>query len=177
MQSIRVTRCTGAVAAALLLATGAVAWAAQEPAKEPAREAAREPVKVFTNADFAATRDALVKQAQGNPVGVAARQLRNEPGSQAVVIVRVKDGEVEQHDLWVDEVVVHEGEMDVVIGGTLVSPRQGPGAGEWRANSVTGPTTTHRVRVGETIEIATGVPHQVKPVGTTPLVVMAYKVK
>jgi mannose-6-phosphate isomerase-like protein (cupin superfamily) len=58
---------------------------------------------------------------------------------------------------WADHFVVTEGEATLVVGGTVVNPKQ-TAPGETRGTAITG-GKEYRMTTGTTITVPRGVPH------------------
>jgi mannose-6-phosphate isomerase-like protein (cupin superfamily) len=71
---------------------------------------------------------------------------------------REGSGEAEIHEGWADVFVVESGEATLLVGGTVVSPRN-TGPGETRGTGVQG-GETKKLKAGDILHIPAGVPHQ-----------------
>ncbi|WP_404478462.1 cupin domain-containing protein [Novosphingobium sp. BL-52-GroH] len=125
-----------------------------------------------------AIRDDLISKAATDPHGVSVGHIRKGPTSIVQMVVRVRTGEAEEHQLWADEITVREGEVDLITGGTMVGRYAMPGRpGEFRGTELVGDTTTTRLRPGDFVEIPAGTYHWMKVVGSSPTASFVIKIR
>lgn len=135
--------------AAIVMATGALAQATSSTVN---------PVDVRTQAAIDAQAKTLLADARKSPSGMAGVTLEKYPGHLTMLTVRMKSGGAEVHAAFDDFFIVEDGEATVLIGGTLVDPKEAS-PGEMRGSGLTG-ATPHVIRKGDVMHISPGVPHQ-----------------
>src|SRR6266852_2184402 len=74
------------------------------------------------------------------------------------MLYRDGDGYPEQHDHVVDVVIVQSGEGTLALGGRMINPRAGGGAGEYVGTSIEG-GARHPLGPGDVIHIPAKIPH------------------
>ena len=74
------------------------------------------------------------------------------------LLYRDADGFPEQHDNIVDVVMVHSGEGTLLLGGRMINPRAGGGAGEYVGTSLEG-GERHALGPGDVLHIPAKIPH------------------
>ena len=92
----------------------------------------------------------------------------NDPGL-IVLAQRRKSGDVEYHEHTNHVFIITEGESTLIVGGTMVDPKQ-TGPGQMRAKSLEGGETYHLSK-GDVITIPAKTPHWFKEV---PMTTIAY---
>ena len=89
----------------------------------------------------------------------SARETLADYGSHRFrLLYRDADGFPEQHDRVVDVVIVQSGEGTLVLGGKMINPRAGSGAGEYVGTSLEG-GERHALGAGDVIHIPATIPH------------------
>jgi len=74
------------------------------------------------------------------------------------MLYRDGDGYPEQHDHVVDVVIVQSGEGTLALGGRMINPKAGSGAGEYLGTSIEG-GERHPLGPGDVIHIPARIPH------------------
>ncbi len=74
------------------------------------------------------------------------------------MLYRDGDGYPEQHDNIVDVVIVQSGEGTLLVGGTMINPKAGGGAGEYVGTGIDG-GERHPLGPGDVVHIPAKVPH------------------
>src|SRR5713226_10723018 len=74
------------------------------------------------------------------------------------MLYRDADGFPEQHDNIVDVVMVQSGEGTLVLGGRMINPKAGGGAGEYVGTSLDG-GERHALGPGDVLHIPAKIPH------------------
>ena len=74
------------------------------------------------------------------------------------LLYRDADGFPEQHDNIVDVVMVQSGECTLVLGGRMINPKAGAGAGEFVGTSLEG-GERHALGPGDVLHIPAKIPH------------------
>jgi len=119
---------------------------------------------------------ALLKKAASDPHGVGLETVHRDAGHYVLLVGRLRTGEAELHADWADEMVVNEGRVVVVIGGTMDGQYAQPAAGEFRGTGITG-GKEYPLQAGEMLYVPAALPHWVKVVGPEPMFMTVYKVK
>jgi hypothetical protein len=119
--------------------------------------AAEVPGFVFwSSADLKAYGKKLAPKIDANKV--ASQQLGKYGNNLAMIAHREGDGEAELHEKVVDYFIPQEGAATLVVGGTIVAPRN-TGPGEVRGKSITG-GIRQKLGVGDVVHIPHNTPHQ-----------------
>lgn len=74
------------------------------------------------------------------------------------MLYRDGDGYPEQHDNIVDVVIVQSGEGVLLLGGKMIEPKAGGGAGEWLGTRIEG-GERHPLGLGDVVHIPAKIPH------------------
>jgi len=74
------------------------------------------------------------------------------------MLYRDADGFPEQHDYLIDVVIVQSGEGTLVVGGKMINPKGGGGAGEYLGTSIEG-GERHPLGPGDIVHIPAKTPH------------------
>jgi len=74
------------------------------------------------------------------------------------LLYRDADGFPEQHDKIVDVVMVHSGEGELMLGGTMSGKKGSAETGEYLGTSLTG-GQLYPVKAGDILHIPAGIPH------------------
>jgi len=90
---------------------------------------------------------------------LAFEQIGDFGGHLALIVYRDASGEAEYHEKQSDFYVIREGEATLVVGGTMVDPRE-TGPGELRGPSIRD-GETFALRPGDVVNIPPAVPHQI----------------
>lgn len=83
--------------------------------------------------------------------------IYRKPEYQQELVYRDASGVPEVHAAWADHFVVTEGAATLVVGGTVVNPKE-TGPGEVRGTAITG-GTEYALTPGTNITVPRGVPH------------------
>ena len=93
------------------------------------------------------------------PNGQGSHPLDTQSASALLVLVRVRTGEAEVHELWADQMIMQSGTMTVVTGGSVVGKHPyGTSPGEFRGVAIEG-GTEHVLQPGDLLRVPAGVPH------------------
>jgi uncharacterized RmlC-like cupin family protein len=84
--------------------------------------------------------------------------LAQHSNATALITVRDKSGEAEEHAGWEDHIFIQEGEGNLTLGGTMEKPHT-VGKGETRGASITGGKTI-AVHAGDYIFVPVNLPHR-----------------
>jgi mannose-6-phosphate isomerase-like protein (cupin superfamily) len=89
----------------------------------------------------------------------SARETLADYGDHRVrLLYRDGDGFPEQHDNVVDVVIVKSGEGTLLLGGTMINPKAGSGAGEHVGTGIEG-GERHPLGPGDVVHIPAKIPH------------------
>src|ERR1700694_4638850 len=122
------------------------------------------PVLATDPAGFGIWRSAELKQhdeALSKKVGPdhSARETLEDYGDHRFrFLYRDADGFPEQHDNIIDVVFVQSGEGTLLLGGKMINPKAGSGAGEDVGTSLEG-GERHALGVGDVVHIPAKIPH------------------
>jgi hypothetical protein len=117
------------------------------------------PVDVQPETGVAAQAKELTAKALASTSGLASVVLDKFPGGQLQLFVRAgKDGGGESHANFNDVLIIEDGEVNIVTGGTIVDAKEAS-PGEMRGSQLEG-GTPHLLHKGDVMHIAPGVPHQ-----------------
>jgi mannose-6-phosphate isomerase-like protein (cupin superfamily) len=95
---------------------------------------------------------------QMNVQKTASESLAKFATHTLTVFHREGSGEAEVHETWTDVLIVETGEATLLVGGTVVSPRN-TGPGEIRGTGIQG-GENKKLKPGDILHIPAGVPHQ-----------------
>jgi mannose-6-phosphate isomerase-like protein (cupin superfamily) len=109
-----------------------------------------------------------------NAQKVATEQLANFGNHSVMAAYREGDGEAELHERQADIFIVKKGQAILVVGGSIVTPKN-TGPGEIRGASITG-GENKRLAAGDVVHIPAGVPHQVLLDGSRQFLYLIVKV-
>jgi uncharacterized RmlC-like cupin family protein len=94
-----------------------------------------------------------------NPNGLYSQQLLlNHKNSQANITIRDKNGQAEVHAAWEDHIFILDGEVNLVLGGTVEKPTT-TGPGETRGESIKG-GKTFTLHAQDYVYVPINTPHQ-----------------
>jgi hypothetical protein len=133
-----------------------------------------EPI-AHTAADLQQREAKLLETAKASPSGMAIGRLEDYGNDYTLLIVRVHTGEAERHQLFADQIVMKEGTITLVTGGTMQGehPNDGPGrSGETLGSGIEGGKEIV-LHAGDIVHIPAGIPHWVK---VTPGITTTYLV-
>ena len=130
---------------------------------------------IMTGDPLVAIRTELLANAAKAANGSAVKIFTQSPAFIGEFVGRMHTGEVEEHQLWTDEIVVREGEVELVTGGTIEGRHPSGPSGEFRGSALVG-GTSRRVHPGDIIEVPAGMLHWIKVLPGGPTVMLVYKV-
>jgi len=103
------------------------------------------------------TRDAALSKKVG--ADHSARETLADYGDHRFrLLYRDGDGFPEQHDHIVDVVIVQSGEGTLLLGGKMINPKAGGGAGEYVGTGIEG-GERHALGPGDVLHIPAKIPH------------------
>jgi hypothetical protein len=138
-------------------------------AATPAFTQSTEPT-VHTAADLQQQQAKLIETAKASPTGLAIGRLEDYGNDYTLLVVRTRTGDAERHQFFADQIVIRDGTITLVLGGTMQEehPNSGPGRpGETLGSGIDGGKEVV-LHAGDIVHIPASVPHWVKvPPGTT----------
>jgi hypothetical protein len=137
-----------------------------------------EPI-VHTSADLQQREAKLTEAAKASPTGIAIGRLEDYGNDYTLLVVRLHTGDAERHQFFADQIVVKEGTITLVTGGTMQGehPNDGPGRpGETLGSSIQGGKEVV-LKSGDIVHIPAGIPHWVKVAPGTTATYLVFKEK
>jgi hypothetical protein len=137
-----------------------------------------EPI-AHTAADLEQREAKLIETAKASPSGMAIGRLEDYGNDYTLLVVRVHTGEAERHQFFADQIVMKEGTITLVTGGTMQGehPNNGPGRpGETLGSSVEGGKEVI-LHAGDIVHVPAGIPHWVKVAPGTTTTYLVFKEK
>jgi hypothetical protein len=134
---------------------------------------------VHTAADLAQREAKLIETAKASPTGLAIGRLEDYGNDYTLLVVRLHTGDAERHQFFADQIVVKEGTITLVTGGTMQGehPNDGPGRpGETLGSGIEGGKEII-LHAGDIVHIPAGVPHWVKVSPGTTTTYLVFKEK
>jgi hypothetical protein len=134
---------------------------------------------VHTTADLAQREAKLIETAKASPTGLAIGRLEDYGNDYTLLVVRLHTGDAERHQFFADQIVVKEGTITLVTGGTMQGehPNDGPGRpGETLGSGIEGGKEVV-LQAGDIVHIPAGVPHWVKVSPGTTTTYLVFKEK
>jgi len=99
------------------------------------------------------------QQFKPGPGNLYSQQLLlNHPNAQANITIREKNGQAEVHANWEDHIFILDGEVSLVLGGTVEKPNT-TGPGETRGEAIKG-GKTFVLHAQDYIYVPVNTPHQ-----------------
>jgi len=134
---------------------------------------------IHTAADLQQREAKLTETASANPSGMAIGRLDDYGNDYTLLVVRVHTGEAERHQFFADQIVIKEGTITLVTGGTMQGehPNNVPSRpGETLGSGIEGGKEVV-LHAGDIVHIPAGIPHWVKvaPSATTTYLVFKEK--
>ncbi len=134
---------------------------------------------LHTAADLQQREATLLETAKASPTGLAIGRLEDYGNDYTLLVVRTRTGDAERHQFFADQLVIKEGSITLVTGGTMQGehPNSGPGRpGETLGSSIDGGKEVV-LHAGDIVHIPAGIPHWVKvaPGSTTTYLVFKEK--
>ena len=137
-----------------------------------------EPI-VHTVADLAQHEAKATEAAKASPTGFGVEILDDYGNDYTLLVVRLKTGNAERHQVYADEIVILKGSLTLVTGGVMQNEHTNPGPkkpGETLGSEVTGGKEIV-LHPGEIAHIPAGVPHWVKVAPGTSTTYLVFKEK
>jgi mannose-6-phosphate isomerase-like protein (cupin superfamily) len=128
-----------------------------------------------TNADLAQREAKLLATAKASPTGLGTDIMDDYGTARSLLVVRIHDGAPELHQYWADQVVIRQGTITLVTGGTLQGQKaNGTIPGEFLGTSIQGGKETV-LHAGDVAHVPPGVPHQIKLAPNTTVTYLVFK--
>lgn len=119
----------------------------------------------------------VLEAAKASTTGMANEKTDETPTSRTLFVARVRTGEAERHQFWADQMVISNGTVTLLTGGTLKGEHpNGDQPGESLAPSIEGGNEV-TLRRGDIAHIPAGVPHWVKLAPGTTATYIVFKQK
>jgi hypothetical protein len=147
-------------------------------AASPAFAQTTEPT-IHTSAELQQQEAKLLDTAKASPTGLAIGRLEDYGNDYTLLVVRTRTGEAERHQFFADQIVIKEGTITLVTGGTMQGehPNSGPG----RPGETVGPGIDGGKEVvlhaGDIVHIPANLPHWVKVAPGTTTTYLVFKEK
>jgi hypothetical protein len=134
---------------------------------------------VHTAADLQQREATLIETAKASPTGLAIGRLEDYGNDYTLLVVRLHTGDAERHQFFSDQIVVKEGTITLVTGGTMQGehPNNGPGRpGETLGSGIQGGKEIV-LHAGDIVHIPAAIPHWVKVAPGTTTTYLVFKEK
>jgi hypothetical protein len=121
----------------------------------------------------------LLDTAKTNLTGLAIGRLEDYGNDYTLVVVRTRTGDAERHQFFADQIVIKEGTITLITGGTMQAehPNSGPGRpGETLGSGIDG-GKEFVLHAGDIVHIPAGIPHWVKVAPGTTTTYLVFKEK
>jgi hypothetical protein len=134
---------------------------------------------VHTAADLQQRKATLIETAKASPAGLAIGRLEDYGNDYTLLVVRLRTGDAERHQFFADQIVVKEGTITLVTGGTMQGehPNNGPGRPGETLGSGIEDGKEIVLHAGDIVHIPAGVPHWVKVAPGTTTTYLVFKEK
>ena len=114
---------------------------------------------IHTAADLQQREARLMQAAKASPTGMAVDNIDEFGTYHTMLIVRVRTGPAERHQLWADQMIVNKGTITLVTGGTMQGEHpNGTRPGETLGSSIQGGKQVV-LHPGDIAHIPANVPH------------------
>jgi hypothetical protein len=144
-------------------------------AASPALAQTNEPT-VHTAADLHQREAALLETAKTNPTGLAIGRLEDYGNDYTLLVVRTRTGDAERHQFFADQIVIKEGTITLITGGTMQGEHPNSGPGETLGSGIASGKEV-LLHAGDIVHIPAGVPHWVKVAPGTTTTYLVFKEK
>lgn len=134
---------------------------------------------IHTAADLHEREAKLLETAKAAPSGMAIGRLEDYGNDYTLLVVRVHTGEAERHQFFADQIVMKEGTVTLVTGGTMQGEHANNGAGrlgETLGSGIDGGKELV-LHAGDIVHIPAGIPHWVKVAPGTTTTYLVFKEK
>jgi hypothetical protein len=134
---------------------------------------------IHTAAELQQLEAKLLDTAKASPTGLAIGRLEDYGNDYTLVVVRTRTGDAERHQFFADQIVIKEGTITLVTGGTMQGehPNSGTGRpGETLGSGIDGGKEVV-LHTGDIVHIPASVPHWVKVAPGTTTTYLVFKEK
>jgi mannose-6-phosphate isomerase-like protein (cupin superfamily) len=134
---------------------------------------------VHTAADLQQQEAKLIETAKASPTGLAIGRLEDYGNDYTLIVVRTRTGDAERHQFFADQIVIKEGTITLVTGGTMQGEHPNTAAGrpgETLASSIEGGKEVV-LHAGDIVHIPANLPHWVKVAPGTTTTYLVFKEK
>jgi hypothetical protein len=134
---------------------------------------------VHTATDLQQQEARLLETAKASPNGLAIGRLEDYGNDYTLLVVRTRTGDAERHQFFADQIVIKEGSITLVTGGTMQGEHtnNGPGRpGETLGSSIDGGKEVV-LHAGDIVHIPAGIPHWFKVAPGTTTTYLVFKEK
>jgi mannose-6-phosphate isomerase-like protein (cupin superfamily) len=134
---------------------------------------------IHTEADLQQREAKLLETAKSSPTGLAIGRLEDYGNDYTLLVVRVRTGEAERHQLFADQMVIKAGTITLVTDGTMQGEHSnnGPGRpGETLGSGIDGGREIV-LHAGDIVHIPAGIPHWIKLTPGTTTTYLVFKEK
>jgi hypothetical protein len=134
---------------------------------------------LHTEAELQQLEAKLLDTAKAGPTGLAIGRLEDYGNDYTLVVVRTRTGDAERHQFFADQIVIKEGTITLVTGGTMQEEHAntGPGRpGETLGSGINGGKEVV-LHAGDIVHIPAGLPHWFKVAPGTTTTYLVFKEK
>jgi mannose-6-phosphate isomerase-like protein (cupin superfamily) len=134
---------------------------------------------VHTATDLHEREAKLIETAKAKPNGVAIGRLEDYGNDYTLLVVRTRTGDAERHQFFADQIVITQGSITLVTGGTMQGehPNEAAGRpGETLGSGIDGGKEVV-LHAGDIVHIPAGIPHWVKVAPDTTTTYLVFKEK
>jgi hypothetical protein len=134
---------------------------------------------VHTVTDLQQREAKLIETAKASPNGLAVGRLEDYGNDYTLLVVRTRTGDAERHQFFADQIVIKEGSITLVTGGTLQGEHPNAPAGrpgETLGSSIDGGKEVV-LHAGDIVHIPAGIPHWIKVAPGTTTTYLVFKEK
>jgi mannose-6-phosphate isomerase-like protein (cupin superfamily) len=134
---------------------------------------------VHTAADLQQLETKLTETAKASPNGLAVGRLEDYGNDYTLLVVRTRTGDAERHQFFADQMVIKEGTITLVTGGTMQGERPNNNAGrpgETLGSGIDGGKEVV-LHAGDIVHIPAGIPHWIKVAPGTTTTYLVFKEK
>ena len=134
---------------------------------------------IHTDADLQQREATLTETAKASPTGLAVGRLDDYGNDYTLLVVRTRTGDAERHELFADQIVMKEGTITLVTGGTMQGEHPNTTAGrpgETLGSGIEGGKEVV-LHAGHIAHIPAGIPHWVKLAPNTTTTYIVFKEK
>jgi hypothetical protein len=134
---------------------------------------------IHSAADLEQREAKLIEAAKASLTGLAVGRLEDYGNDYTLLVVRLRTGDAERHQFFADQIVMKEGTITLVTGGTMQGERPNAAAGrpgETLGSGIDGGKEII-LHAGDIAHIPAGIPHWVKVAPGTTTTYLVFKEK